>query len=97
VCEHLQRGIVGTLHKVSGRYRPRYIAEFQLRYNTRSNPDITAISGCYAPVQQKYCGTHNDANSPCQTARGDGGGRYETSLGNEDAIKMLEAWEASRC
>jgi hypothetical protein len=32
--------MVGTFHKVSAKYLPLYIAEFQLRYNNRMNPDI---------------------------------------------------------
>ena len=43
-----KRGVVGTFHKVSGKYLPLYAAEFQFRYNNRFNSDIfdTAISGC---------------------------------------------------
>ena len=43
-----KRGVIGTFHKVSPKYMPLYIAEFQFRYNNRENPDIfgTAISGC---------------------------------------------------
>ncbi len=42
-----KRGIVGSYHKVSAKYLPRYIAEFQFRYNNRMNADIfgTAIEG----------------------------------------------------
>jgi hypothetical protein len=43
-----KRGVVGTFHKVSRKYMPLYVAEFQFRYNNRQNEDIfgTAISGC---------------------------------------------------
>ncbi len=43
-----KRGIVGSFHKVSAKYLPLYVAEFQFRYNNRNNPDIFgwAIAGC---------------------------------------------------
>jgi transposase-like protein len=43
-----KRGIVGSFHKVSAKYMPLYVAEFQFRYNNRMNTDIfgTAITGC---------------------------------------------------
>jgi hypothetical protein len=43
-----KRGIVGSFHKVSAKYMPLYVAEFQFRYNNRKNPDIfgAAIRGC---------------------------------------------------
>ena len=43
-----KRGVVGTFHKVSAKYMPLYVAEFQFRYNNRNNADIfgTAIAGC---------------------------------------------------
>ncbi len=44
----IKRGIVGSFHKVSRKYMPLYVAEFQFRYNNRENTDIfrTAIEGC---------------------------------------------------
>lgn len=43
-----KRGVVGTFHKVSAKYLPLYVAEFQFRYNNRLNADIfgEAIRGC---------------------------------------------------
>jgi IS1 family transposase len=35
-----KRGVVGTFHKVSAKYMPLYVAEFQFRYNNRMNADI---------------------------------------------------------
>lgn len=44
----IKRGMVGTFHKVSRKYLPLYIAEFQFRYNNRNNENIfaEAIKGC---------------------------------------------------
>jgi len=43
-----KRGIVGSFHKISRKYMPLYVAEFQFRYNNRENADIfgTVIAGC---------------------------------------------------
>ncbi len=43
-----KRGIVGSFHKVSAKYMPLYVTEFQFRYNNRNNAEIfkTAIEGC---------------------------------------------------
>lgn len=44
----LKRGIVGTYHKVSAKYLPLHVAEFQFRYNNRNNADIfgAAVRAC---------------------------------------------------
>jgi transposase-like protein len=44
----LKRGIMGSYHKVSRKYPPLYVAEFEWRYNNRNNPDIfgAAIARC---------------------------------------------------
>jgi hypothetical protein len=36
----IKRGMLGTFHKVSEKYLPLYVAEFQFRYNNRLNADI---------------------------------------------------------
>jgi hypothetical protein len=43
-----KRGVVSTFHKVSRKYMPLYVAEFQSRYNNRDNADIfgEAVRGC---------------------------------------------------
>jgi transposase-like protein len=43
-----KRGVIGTFHKVSEKYMPLYVAEFQFRYNNRANADIfgAVIGGC---------------------------------------------------
>ena len=44
----LKRGIMGTFHKVSAKYLPLYVAEFEFRYNNRKNVDIfgAAVARC---------------------------------------------------
>jgi hypothetical protein len=43
-----KRHVMGTFHKVSRKYLPLYLAEFQFRYNKRENADIfgAAIRSC---------------------------------------------------
>lgn len=43
-----KRDVVGTFHKMSRKYMPLYVTEFQFRYNNRENLDIfgKAIKGC---------------------------------------------------
>jgi transposase-like protein len=43
-----KRGVVGTFHKMSAKYMPLYVAEFQFRYNNRQNASIfeAVIKGC---------------------------------------------------
>ena len=44
----VKRGVIGTFHKVSKKYLPLYVAEFQFRYNNRDNANIfgEALRGC---------------------------------------------------
>ncbi len=44
----VKRGVVGTFHRVSAKYMPLYVAEFQFRYNNRENVDIfgAAVARC---------------------------------------------------
>jgi transposase-like protein len=44
----IKRGVMGSFHKISRKYLPLYVAEFQFRYNNRLNANIfgEAIKGC---------------------------------------------------
>jgi hypothetical protein len=44
----IKRGMVGTFHKVSRKYLPLYVAEFQFRYSNRKKADIfgEAVRAC---------------------------------------------------
>lgn len=44
----IKRGVMGTFHKVSKKYLPLYVAEFEFRYNHRNNPNIfgAALGRC---------------------------------------------------
>ena len=41
----LKRSIDGTHHHVSKKHLPRYLAEFDFRYNTRKNTDTQRMRG----------------------------------------------------
>lgn len=43
-----KRGIVGSFHKVTKKYLPLYVAEFEFRYNSRTDPDIFGAAGATA-------------------------------------------------
>jgi IS1 family transposase len=44
----VKRGVIGTFHRMSRKYMPLYVNEFEFRYNSRNNPDIfgAAIKAC---------------------------------------------------
>jgi IS1 family transposase len=44
-----KRGVVGTFHKMSRKYMPLYVAEFQFRYNHRENADIFGTARSQRP------------------------------------------------
>ena len=41
---------MGTFHKVSAKYLPLYVAEFEFRYNNRNNPEIFGAAERLRPV-----------------------------------------------
>jgi hypothetical protein len=40
----IKRGVMGTFHKVSRKYLPLCVAEFELRYNHRNDPNIFGVA-----------------------------------------------------
>ena len=36
----IKRGVVSTFHKMRRKYMPLYVAEFQFRYNNRTNAEL---------------------------------------------------------
>jgi hypothetical protein len=49
----LKRGIVGTFHHVSEKHLPRYLAEFDFRYNGRKDSDAVRAFNAMKGIEGK--------------------------------------------
>jgi transposase-like protein len=49
----LKRGVVGTFHHISKKHMPRYLAEFDRRWNTRKQTDQERMEGIIASAEGK--------------------------------------------
>lgn len=65
----LKRGVYGTFHSVSRKHLPRYLAEFEFRYNARKVDDgervslaIKASEGKRLTYAEQICGEATSAS-----------------------------------
>ena len=40
LCQQKKRGIIGSFHQISVKHLPRYLSEFQYRFNARREPEL---------------------------------------------------------